>query len=274
MYKKIKLKKFKLIGSAKDINSKIDFKEIDNYENSISKYIYSNIEYTDYTEPIEKALQSRLQALMSSILLRSILLKQGIVSALNDNNFPAYYAVLKSFLEVPAMLGYICSILSDDNETREILKKMEPLILGNRDAGTLPVGNVKALNVLTMFEKAGEEIKKIGLSDSNLTDEQRENIKKEENVLLTDYSYVSNFGHINYNAHLSVGMLYGNIWKAKRDAKGYKGELYSFYMPAFMVGIRTIKLFCFLILKNQRVNDFNLLNNKNYKLRYPGFIFW
>ncbi|PJE68790.1 hypothetical protein COU94_00250, partial [Candidatus Shapirobacteria bacterium CG10_big_fil_rev_8_21_14_0_10_38_8] len=72
-----------------------DFDIIDSYQDSIKKYIYNDI---DIMQSIEEPtfFQSRTQIIISSNLLRSLYLKEGIVTALNENNLPSLYANLKS----------------------------------------------------------------------------------------------------------------------------------------------------------------------------------
>lgn len=264
MYQDIKIDRYKLMDNVKNnFDSEVDFDAIDNYKNDIEKYIYTNIQMTDGSESIEKAFQSRLQILISSVLLRSLLLKSGIVTALNNNNFPTYYATSKSFLEIPALLGYIAYLIYNDNDYKTIIPKINTLYLGNKEAGSLFVGKTEAINILTMFDKLGKIIK--GIASDGKTDEEKKEILEKEDVLTSTYKDVCNFAHINYNAHLSVGILEkSGLWKGKRDASGYKKELYAFYMPPFNIAIDTINMLCGFILRNQKVNNFNLLNSDHY----------
>jgi hypothetical protein len=114
-----------------------------------------------------------------------------------------------------------------------------------------------------MFDKLGKIIK--GIASDGKTNEEKKEIIEKEDVLTSTYKDVCNFAHINYNAHLSVGILEKNgLWKGKRDASGYKEELYAFYMPPFNIAIDTIKMLCGFILRNEKVNNFNLLNSDYY----------
>src|SRR3989339_467825 len=140
---------------------------------------------TDWKSSIEEAFQSRLQILLSSVLLRSLLLKEAMVQHLNSNNFPAYYATLKSFLEVPALLGYITHIIYNNDNYEKIIPKINELSLGNREAGDFFVGEIKSINILTLFDKADKFFK-----EKN----------KDPKPLKTFYEDVCNFGHINFNA--------------------------------------------------------------------------
>ena len=119
MYKDPKIKRYELLPHVEICDIGKTFDLIDDFSDIISPYIYTNIKITDYTESIETAFQSRLQQVMSEILLRSLRLKDGMVSALNEGNFPAYYASLKSFLEIPAVLGYIAYTISENDDYKE-----------------------------------------------------------------------------------------------------------------------------------------------------------
>lgn len=264
MYKDKKIERYELIGSAKEVTIvENDFDIIDNYKNSISDYVYTDIKITDYTEPIEKAFQSRLQQVLSEVLLRSLMLKDGLVFALNDQNFPTYYATLKSFLEIPAVLGYVADKIYKSSDYKEIISLINTVHLGNRDAGSYPVGTVKAINILTMFKSLDKIVKEIGCAGK--TDDEKIKIMQAEDVLTSVYSDVCNFGHANFNSNLSIGILgKDGVWKAKTDATGYKNELWAFYMTGFIIGIKTIQMLCHRITRNSKVNNFKLLSSQKY----------
>lgn len=258
-YQNKKIQRFELQPHVQDevgldeLNTSFDL--IDSYFDDIKKYIYTEVLMTDYKQSIEIAFRSRLQMLMSSVLNRSLLLKDGIVQSLNDANFPTFYATVKSFMEIAALLGYVVYVIHNEKDYMDILKIFERLYLGNREAGDFPVGDVKAINVLTMFEKADEVF--------------MSSVAKEERVagskpLSESYANVCNYGHPNFNAHLSSGILNHKTarWSAKTDSSGYKTELYGFYMPWFTIPIGAIKIFCSMIVRNEKVNDFKGLDSK------------
>ncbi len=264
MYKDYKIQRFELRDNIKDtFNSKEDFDCIDSFKNEIARYIYTDIKMTDWKEPIEKAFQSRLQILVSSVLLRALLLKDGLVLSLNNNNFPTYYATLKSFLEVPALLGYVVNLIYSENDYKKIIPKINQLSLGNKEAGSFSVGTVEAINVLTLCEKMDKVFKNTATHGEN--EEEREKILNDENILTTVYKDVCNFGHINHNAHLSVGILDREwVWRGKRNVTGYKEELYGFYMHGFTIAIGMIQVCCSMIVRNPKVKSFNLLESRLY----------
>lgn len=265
MYKDIKIDRFPLKDNVKDhFDTNFDFNIIDNYKKDIEKYIYTDIKMTDGSNGIEEAFQSRLQILLSSVLLRSLLLKEGLVIVLNNNNFPAYYSILKSFLEVPALLGYITDFIHNNDDYEKIISKMKELQLGNREAGVLSVGTLPAINVMTMFEKLDRVIEQIAIENSQ-DNKEKEKIIENENMLLTVYKDICNFGHINFNAHLPIGVIdQQGVWRGARDIILYKQEMYGFYMPAFTIAIGTIKMCCSLLVRDSKVDNFNLLSNKSY----------
>lgn len=263
MYKNILIERYELYPTvAKDFDVNTDFDIIDKYKQDISPYVFNAVKMTDYTEGLEKAFQSRLQIVLSSVLLRSMLLKDASVRALNDNNIPGFYSLVKSFLEVPALLGYIVYLIYNSNDyEKEILPSLVKLSLGMKSAGSFSVGSTEAFNILTMFKKLDKVIKGIG-ADGKTTQEKKQ-IFDGENIMTSFYSDVCNYGHINWAAHLSVGILdKDGIWNAKSSLVGYKTELYGFYMPPFVVGIETIKMLCSMIMRNGKVNNFKLLENR------------
>lgn len=264
MYNDTKINRFELYKSIRDeIDSKNAFDRIDGFKDMIKNYIYTDIVITSQTEPIEKAFQSRLQILQSETLLRALMLKEGLVLSLNNNNFPTYYATLKSFLEIPAVLGYVTHLIyNNKNYANEIIPKINKLHLGNREAGQFPAGNVKAINVLTMFEKLDQVFNDVALECKSPKEQER--IQNDKNILSSTYADVCNFGHTNFNANLSIGILHDDIWKAKTNSTGYKEELWAFYMTGFLVGMGTIQILCDLISRNEKVQNFNLLNSPRY----------
>lgn len=263
MYKNTKIDRYELFESVKnEIDSKDAFDRIDGFKDSIKDYIYTDITITDYTEPIEKAFQSRLQILQSETLLRSLILKEGMVLALNNNNFPTYYATLKSFLEISAVLGYITYLIYNNYDYKKIIPKINTLHLGNRDAGSHPAGNVKAINIMTMFKKLDQVFKDVACGGKSM--EECKKIKNDENIFTSTYADVCNFGHTNFNANLSIGILCDDIWKAKKDSSGYKKELWVFYMTGFLVNMGIIQMLCSLISRNKKVENFSLMKSSHY----------
>lgn len=264
MYKDIKIERYELLENISDkIDTKNDFDVIDNYKAELKKYIFTDIKLIDSKESIEKAFQSRLCIFVSEFLLRSLMLKEGMVVALNNNNFPSYYATLKSFLEISATLGYVAEMIYKNDEYEEIISRINTLIMGNRKSGSLYVGNAEAVNVLTMFEKLDKVFESIACEGKS--QKECEEIEKREAILSTTYADVCNFAHPNFNAHLSIGILgKDNIWSAKKNSDGYKSECWAFYMPGFITGIEIIVMLCGFISRNSKVNSFNLLTSKQY----------
>jgi len=264
MFNNTKIERYKLHNNIKDkVDSLSAFNQIDNFKDSIKKYIYTDIFLTDYSESIEKAFQSRLQILQSETLLRSLMLKEGMVIALNSNNFPSYYAALKSFLEIPAVLGHVTDLIYNNKDYEKIIPDINRLHMGNREAGSFSTGGVQAINVLTLFEKLDKVFKDIGCSGK--TKEECKKIKDSENILTSTYADVCNFGHTNFNANLSIGILHkSNIWEAKRDSTGYKEELWAFYMTGFLIGMDVITMLCGTISRNDKVNNFDLMTSPSY----------
>jgi hypothetical protein len=263
MFNNTKIDRYELYESIRDqVDSKETFNQIDGFKDAIRNYVYTGIVITDYTEPIEKAFQSRLQILQSETLLRALMLKEGMVLALNNNNFPTYYATLKSFLEIPAVLGYVVHLIYNNNDYNEIVPKINKLHLGNREAGQFPTGNVKAINVMTMFEKLDQVFDDIAREGKSK--EKLEQMQKDEKILSSTYADVCNFGHTNFNANLSIGILHDDAWKAKEDSTGYKEELWAFYMTGFSVGMGVIQMFCSMIARNDKVQNFHLMESPKY----------
>lgn len=271
MYDNQKIQRFSLTENiASHFNPQEDFDIIDSYKEKIAPYIFTEIKMTDDTEGIQKAFQSRVQILLSSVLLRSLRLHDGIVTALNQNNFPSYYSCLKSFLEVPALLGYIVDYIYNKKfSEEELLPIISKLFLGLKMDKAVKVGvvlpqsDIEQVNILSMLKQTGLVLKMINIQDSSLSSDERDSVTKAENIPTAFYNDVCNFAHIDYPAHLCVGSLdrEGKIWRAKQDNINYKAELYDFYMPHFTTAIALTTLMCSLLIKHTKISYFNLLKN-------------
>lgn len=263
MYKDTKINRYELFEGIVD-ESKLaeDFDVIDGFKDKIAQYIYTDIPMTDHTEGLSKALQSRLQILLSSVLLRSIRLRDGAVRELNEANFPAYYAALKSLMEVPALLGYVVELLNSGASDEEIIPKINQLSLGGgREEGVmLPKSDVQPLNVLTLLDKVGVVLRKMhGAGTSQTTPEE---LAQMDSIPRKFYSDVCDFAHINYPAHLSIGILHkDNVWRAKQNNENYKKELYYYYMPHLVTTLVLTELMSSRIAAHGKVNGFDLMTS-------------
>lgn len=236
---------------------KEDFDIIDNYQDSVKKYIYNNIGVMQSID--EPAFfQSRIQLSLSSILLRSLYLKEGIVIALNENNLVSLYANLKSFLEVPAILGYILYTIGRNISNEEMLEVFADFTMGNKDAGTLSLGTRKAVNVITMFERL-----KLVLPQEELEIGDEKKLINAGQIVFDFYQDICNYGHPNYNAHFGiVGNFDKNgVW---RILEGKKEDCWGGYKPHLVTAIEIIKFLCKKIINHPKTNNFANLKNKSY----------
>ena len=235
----------------------MDFDIIDGYGDNIKKYIYDNI---DIMQSVDEPafFQSRIQLSLSSILLRSLYLKEGIVIALNENNLVSLYSNLKSFLEIPAMLGYILYTIGRDISKEEMLEIFTDLTMGNKEAGALSMGSRKAINIITMFEKS-----ELVLPKKELETEDKKNLINVGQIIFDFYKDVCNYGHPNYNAHFNV---VGNFDKngAWRILEGKKEEFWGGYKPHLLTAIEAIIFLCEKIVNHSKASNFTNLKNKLY----------
>jgi len=261
-----KIKKFKVDKSVDPADVKEDFKLIDNFKSKISNYLYNKIKIGDEKD-WDVFTQSRIQMFLSQTLLRSLFLKDGIVRALNTNNFPAFYALAKSFLEIPAQLGYLTFILYENKPDEEFRNALNKLMFGHKGGLTGKMG-VDPLNVMTMFDKLDMVLQKMALSEAS--DSEQIKIIKSEKAMRTTYEDICNFGHPNYAAHLSVGGINKECyWVAKNPKRleSYKYELYGgFYMHHFTTAIGTILITASMIVRHPKANNFSKLNNPRLKI--------
>lgn len=262
MYRDTKIERFDLHPDhAKAFNTQEDFDVIDGLKESLRPYVFTDISIRHSPGiPIETAFQARLQMLMSAVLLRALMLKEGLVAALNQSNLPAYYAGLKSFFEVPALLGYVAELIVETDDYLKIIESMKSLTLGSGKAGGLRIGDIDAVRIREMFEALDRVYKEMSVGAG----EDKEEVKKRENIFHALYGDACNYGHINWNAHLSVGLQLDGVWRAHKDIDEYKKQLYAFYMPGFTLGIAGIKMMCSFISRNPKVSNFSRMNSPKY----------
>jgi hypothetical protein len=203
-----------------------------------------------------------MQMFLSQTLLRALFLKEELVHSLNTNNFPAFYAVAKSFMEIPAQLGYATYILYESKSDDEIREALSKLIFAHR-GGLTEVPNAEPISVMKMFDKLDHVLQEIALTQAT-SEEEKARIRKDK-AMRTMYEDVCNFGHPNYMAHLSVGgMNNSGYWKAKTPStlKNYKFELYAgFYMHHFTTSIGTIMITASMIARHPKVDHFKKLKS-------------
>ena len=261
MYFNTKIKRF-IVDPSVDPNKVLeDFELIDNYKQKIGKYMYDNIKIGKESD-FETFIQSRIQLYLSQTLLRSLFLKDQIMKALNANNFPAFYALLKAFMEIPAQLGYLTYILYEDKPIEELRESLRKLVFAHSGGLTTEI-NLKPINIMTMLDKTDivlENIEIFGKTDIN----EIKQIKKEK-IMRTVYEDICNFGHPNFMSHLSVGGINKKgYWKSKnpKKLKSYKYELYGgFYMMPFTIAINVIYTTASMIDRHKKVDHFKKLKN-------------
>jgi hypothetical protein len=258
MIGEIKIKRFDPKTNDKyDVSGAFD--RVDRYKSDVKKYIWTEINMNTHALGEPPFIQSRVQIFLSSILLRSIFLRDGIVSALNEDNLSALFAVLKSFLEIPAILAYILDLLDSGATDEELLEKFVNLSMGNKEAGEMSLGSRRAVNVLTMFEKLDRILGKIETS--------KDVEAMPEKILSNFYKDICNSGHPNYNAHLPIGFFEEpGIWKAFNvsEFNVQKVEFWGGYMPHFQTAILFIPYLCDKIINHSKINNFSDIKNKLY----------
>ncbi len=104
------------------------FDTIEGYFESVRNFIYTDIA----AENDKTYLASRVQITFSQVLLRSIFLNDAAINQLNSGNIIGLYAVLKSLLEVQAVLGHILHILNSKITYDEKIHSMADLHFGAR----------------------------------------------------------------------------------------------------------------------------------------------
>ena len=263
---KTKIKRFKVDRRIDPTEVKIDFDLIDNYKKEILKYTFTQIRIGPESD-LDIFIQSRVQMFMSQTLLRSLFIKDEIVRSLNSNNFPAFYALVKSFLEIPAQLGYLTYILYENKSNEELKNALNKLVFSHK-GGLTEIKGKEPINIMTMFDKLDFVLRKMRLSET--TDPEEIKKFKVDKPMRTIYEDICNFGHPNFMAYLSVGKINKEgFWVAKDPKKleSYKFELYGgFYMHHFTSGIRTIYMMTSMINRHAKINSFKAISSPHLKI--------
>ncbi len=244
----------------KKLSDTFDLLEV--YKDKIKSYIYTDINIL-YDSDDKRFIVSRVQQILSSTLLRSLYIRNGIVDAINSRNLVSLFANLKSFMEVPALLMYLNSLIEQDLSTDEYLEKFSDIVFGNRGDSELNVGERKAVNILTMFEKIEKHMKKIS-NPKNVKD-----VDKKTSKVMTDfYTLVCNASHPNYDAHDMIGYLddQRGLWigLSVEDFKKRMVDDALWYTPPVTITITMIEYICKLISGQKKINNFNNLPSLKY----------
>ena len=260
--------KFKTKVNRFGVNNKFQeesiafFNRIDDYSSSIKNYIYTDIDILSAEMFSQEFFQARTQISLSSILMRSIYLNEAAIVQLNTNNLVWLFAVLKSFLEVPASLGYLLYILNKNISNKERLDLFAQLHLGNRWKWELAVWDLEIKNVMTMFDKTEQELDKI-------FPEWWIGSKSMGKIIREFYELICNCSHPNYNAHAFIWTI-EDEWKynlfENSNFENSKAEEFNWYKPAWNTSILTIELISNLIVNHPTIKNFSKIKSRKYFL--------
>jgi len=92
-----------------------------------------------YKKTTKEIFESRLQMILSRTLLRSMHLHESAIREINANNIVGLFTILKSLIEIPAVLGYILYLLNSKITPTERFNLLAEIYLGNRGNGELSV---------------------------------------------------------------------------------------------------------------------------------------
>jgi hypothetical protein len=184
------------------------FTHIDSYIESIGPFIYTDIRLS-YRRDDSRHIHAWIQRFISENLLRSLYLRNAFVDSFNSGNLVAIYLPLKAWMEVVGVLAYLLNSLKQGLPSKELYERFRGLASGNRGSGSMRVGDVDAVNVMTLIQKADKFLADI-VKDCN-SDTEHDLIK-----MFTDYYDVaSNPSHPTYDAHEIIGEIKdGGSWHA------------------------------------------------------------
>jgi hypothetical protein len=220
----------KELKNPKDEAKNKSFNAVDYYIPMVGKYIYTEIDLNyEASDPIRA--HAWIQKVVSSLVLRSLYLRNEFVENINSGNAVAFYLPLKAWFEITGALASILELLEKQLSAEELSEEMKPFALGNKYKGELKVGSIEAKNVLTMIEKGNKYL-------DNMSKEIEGNkLDTPSETFFTDYyDTASNASHPSFDAHEIIGSLgEDGVWRAKElekvkdviitDLPGYGGLL-------------------------------------------------
>lgn len=185
------------------------FEAIENYIDLIGEYVYTDINL-NYEASDPARLHAWVQRVVSASVLRSIYIRNSFVDTINSRNYIGMFLPLKAWVETVGFLASILDLLKQNLTAEELGKRLMPLVLGNKWKGSFRSGEIEAINVATLIEKADRYLNKIKV---------RSSIQGEElNNFFTDfYDLASNPSHPSFEAHETVGLLEDDgVWQCKQ----------------------------------------------------------
>ena len=249
------------LNNITDKNTSETLDLLEKYKDKIKPYIFTDI-IIARPRADERFIASETQHILSRTLLRSLYIRNGIVDAINSRNMVSMFANLKSFMEIPALLMYLYSLIDTNITPEELSEKFLNIIFGNKGDNQLRVGERDAVNIMTMFEKLDKYMEKISEKNKGKKDKQI------TTVMSDFYSLVCNASHPNYDAHDIIGKIdkEKSLWQGL-SPKEFKERMIThapWYTPPLHMTIVMIEHTCQLISSHDKINNFEKLNNPKY----------
>lgn len=184
------------------------FAHIDSYTESIQPFIYTDIALACIGED-DRYIHAWIQKFISENLLRSLYIRNSFVDSFNSGNSVAIYLPLKAWMEIVGVLAYLLNSLKQGLSNEELYERFRGLASGNRGSGSMRVGTVDAVNVMTFIQKADKFL-------ADMVKECDPDTGHDLTKMFTDYYDVaSNTSHLTYDAHEIIGEIQnGGYWHA------------------------------------------------------------
>jgi len=203
------------INLPKDLKDEPElFDGVEKYLTQIEKYIFTNIDLREH------GVHSWILQIVSANLVRSLYIRNSFVDSINSRNIVAMFLNLKAWLEIVGVLSSVLDILKQDLSDRDLHEKIKPYALGNRGSGSMRVGTIEVVNVLTMIKKSDNYMKAISKDE------------KLSNFFSDFYDVASNPTHPSYDSYEFMGDLKDDaIWNIK-NPNDFKKQLIT-YRPMY-----------------------------------------
>ncbi len=178
------------------------FQPITDYIHLVSDFIYTDIDITGKDSSLMHAWVLRV---ISSNLIRSLYIRNSFVDGVNSRNIYSMQLASKALFETVGLLASILDLIEKNDPPEVFMSKLEPYALGNRAKGDYMVGNVEAINVATLIEKADKYFTKFS---------KEIGVDFEKNFFINFYDNSSSASHPCYDSYEYIGTMNEGTWSA------------------------------------------------------------
>lgn len=208
----------KELRDSPDKGRAMTFASIENYLDLVDEYIYTDINL-DYERSDPRHIHAWIQRIISANLLRSLYLRNAFVDAFNARNTVGIFPSLRAWYETVGALSAILDMLENNLSADQLFEQLQPYAIGNKGKGKLRIGEIDAVNVMTMIEKADKYISKMRQASPS-----GKEVVQADTFFTDYYDVASNLSHPCFDSLELVGNLTDEgVWRTKEPDEVREG---------------------------------------------------